>query len=165
VDCLVVLVGALFLLSDTYFLDSLYSGNMLNTPAPDFTLTTLANEPVTLKALHGKPVVLNFWATWCPPCREELPVLEAGYSRHQAGIHFLAISSGEDQVTVQEFVKEKTMILPVLLDPEKSVSGDLYYVIGLPTTIFIDAEGLIVKRHIGSLDEATLEKYLAELEE
>lgn len=130
--------------------------------APNFTLTTLAGETFELAALRGKPVVLNFWATWCGPCRAELPALEATAQQFENEVQIVAVDQAEAPETVQKYVDELALSFTIPLDREGSV-GRLYSIRGLPTTFFIDDEGLI--RHVwsGEMDRITLAELIAEL--
>lgn len=131
--------------------------------APDFTLPQLSDEPLTLSDFRGKPTLVNFWATWCPPCRRELPTLQATYTRYSDKIGFIAVDLQESAETVAAFAKELGLTFPIVLDQDGSISHVSYEVRGIPTTIFVDANGVVTARHIGPLDEATIESYLAPL--
>lgn len=113
--------------------------------APDFTLDTLDGNKITLSDLRGKIVVVNFWATWCLPCREETPALEKAYEQYKhSGMVILGLNlTNQDSVNdVEFFVQEFGLTYPILLDQDGSV-GYLYQVKGLPTTFFINREGTI----------------------
>jgi len=113
--------------------------------APDFTLDTLDGGKVTLSDLRGKIVVVNFWATWCLPCREETPALEKAYEQYKdSGMVILGLNlTNQDVVSeVESFVQEFELSYPILLDRDGSV-GYLYQIKGLPTTFFINREGII----------------------
>lgn len=122
-------------------------------PAPDFTLKTLAGQEVSLSSLRGKVVLLNFWATWCPPCREEIPSM-VRLNEAMAGKPFqmLAVSiddGGKD--AVEAFLKRGGYNLPALLDPGQKV-GAMYGITGVPETFVIDPKGVILKKVIGPID-------------
>ena len=122
-------------------------------PAPDFTLKTLAGEDVALSSLRGKVVLLNFWATWCPPCKEEIPSM-VKLNRIMAGKPFqmLAVSIDEGgKEDVERYFKEAGMTIPTLLDTTQSV-GAQYGITGVPETFVIDQKGVILKKVIGPLD-------------
>jgi peroxiredoxin len=113
--------------------------------APDFTLDTLDGNQVTLSELRGRIVVINFWATWCLPCREETPALEKAYKQYKdSDAVILGVNlTNQDLVRdVESFVQEFGLTYPILLDREGSV-GYLYQVNGLPTTFFLNREGVI----------------------
>ncbi|MDM8528814.1 redoxin domain-containing protein [Anaerolineales bacterium HSG24] len=128
--------------------------------APDFTLPTLNGETITLSAGRGKPTLINFWASWCPPCRQELPALQAAYETYGDKINFIAVDVKEDQATVSGFAQQLGLTFPIVLDSSGSVSNLDYRVLGLPTTVFLDANGVIVQRHVGPLDETLIDSYL-----
>lgn len=114
-------------------------------PAPDFTLDTLDGKKVTLSELRGKVVVVNFWATWCLPCREETPALEKSYEQYKDSDAVILGINLTDQDSISEvdsFVQEFGLTYPILLDRDGRV-GYLYQVKGLPTTFFINREGVI----------------------
>lgn len=119
-------------------------------PAPDFTLSTLTGDEISLAELRGKPVILNFWATWCPPCRREMPALEVIWQEYgRGGVMILGVDQGESPATVSEYVRQNVGVtFPLLLDRRQDV-GDLYLVRSLPTTFFIDAQGIIQEIRVG----------------
>ena len=113
--------------------------------APDFKLDALQGEPIHLSDLRGKIVVVNFWTTWCPPCREETPALEAAYASYKdRGLVMLGVNlTDQDSLKdVESFVQEFRLTYPILLDRDGAV-GLLYQLNGLPTTFFINREGII----------------------
>jgi len=131
--------------------------------APDFALTQLNGDLMTLSDLRGKPTLVNFWASWCPPCRKELPALQNAYTTYGDKIGFIAVDVKEDTDTVTSFIESMNLSFPIVLDPNGEISNVTYEVRGIPTTIFIDANGVVAARHVGPLDEATIGEYLAPL--
>ncbi len=126
---------------------------------PDLSLATLGGTEVSLERFEGKPVVLNAWATWCPPCRRELPMM-VRLSRENPGVYFVFVSQGEGSEVVRRFLEEQGLEADwVLLDPDTRLSQALG-IQGLPTTFFFDREGRLVSRHLGELSEALLLGYL-----
>ncbi|WP_332650312.1 TlpA family protein disulfide reductase [Lysinibacillus sp. 54212] len=135
--------------------------------APDFTLKTLDGESVTLSALKGKKVILNFWASWCPPCKAEMPHLQSYYDQYaeEDNVVLLAANatfSDKGAENVQTFVNSYKLTFPILLMEDESVVN-LYQVLSLPTTYFIDTEGRIQRQFIGPLDENALKNYVQAL--
>jgi len=118
-------------------------------PAPDFQLADLDGQRHTLSALRGKVVIVNFWATWCPPCREEMPSMQRAWEQlRNRGVVMLAINVGEDEDTVFNFTANYPVDFPLLLDEESQVINQ-WPVRGLPSTFVIDNKGRIIYRAIG----------------
>jgi peroxiredoxin len=121
-----------------------------NKKAPNFYLKGLDGKKVELKSFKGKVVFLNFWATWCGPCREEMPSMDALYQQFkEKDFVFLTISVDyEGEKAVKKFIEKYHYTFPVLLDP-RSETLDLYEVKGIPTTIIIDKQGIMIGKAIG----------------
>jgi len=133
---------------------------MPGNPAPDFTLKDLQGRDVKLSQFKGKPVLLNFWASWCEPCRLELPLIEATQQKHQGqDLVILGVNNGEPPEVVQSFVNENHLTFPVVLDASNEVSR-AYQVNGIPSSVFINSDGQIVNRHSGVFTERILSSYL-----
>jgi peroxiredoxin len=119
-------------------------------PAPEFELKGEDGKTYRLSDYRGKVVVLNFWATWCPPCRMEMPSMERARKKVQGEhIVILAVDVGEDEDTVFEFTGQYPVTFPLLLDTDGTVI-EKYPVIGLPTTFVIDPRGYVTHRAVGS---------------
>jgi cytochrome c-type biogenesis protein len=130
---------------------------------PDFTLSLPDGTEITLSHLKGKVVFLNFWATWCGPCRSEMPSMEAVYQRlKDRGFEVLAVNLGDSSGEVSAFMKEYKLSFPSVLD-EKSITGSRYNIRAIPTTYIIDRRGLIIARLVGSINWNT-PKIIAALE-
>ena len=132
-------------------------------PAPDFTAPLLSGESFSLGGAQGTPVVLNFWATWCGPCRAEMPVIQAAAKNYGERIHFVAVNQGEESAVIQPFVDEFGLTFPIALDQDQAVGSDLYNVTGLPTTFFIDGDGTVRRVWMGEMNAITLEEGIAEI--
>jgi peroxiredoxin len=129
--------------------------------APAFELTDLDGNWVKLDDYKGQVVLLNFWAVWCGPCRTEFPVIQQVYERYKTqGFVVLAVNIQESEERIAEFANETGLTFPVLLDRRGQVSAR-YRVRGLPTSLLVDREGMILEKHIGPVDELTLARYLA----
>jgi cytochrome c biogenesis protein CcmG/thiol:disulfide interchange protein DsbE len=129
-------------------------------PAPDFTLTSLDGTPVNLSDYDGQVVLVNMWATWCPPCKAEMPTIHDYYQAHKDdGFIVLAVNSQEDAANVNAFIEGSGFTFPVLLDKQAAVM-DQYNVRGLPTTFIIDREGNVQHTHTGAITEEQLENYI-----
>ena len=129
-----------------------------NKKAPDFSLTDLNGKWVEIKQLKGKVIFLNFWATWCGPCKEEMPSLEVLHRQFkEKNFVLLTISVDYEGIKpVQEFINKHQYTFPVLLDP-KGETLDLFEVKGIPTTFLIDKKGKMVGKAIGPRDWKSVE--------
>jgi peroxiredoxin len=126
----------------------------VGTPAPDFTLTTLNGQSVTLSHYRGKPVMLNFWATWCPYCRRQIPyLLEASDEMTKKGLEFFTVSR-EEEATIREFMQQQGYDFTVAVDPDSAV-WESYHIGGIPHTFFIDSDGIIRSAHVGAFKDTS----------
>ncbi|WP_299430400.1 TlpA disulfide reductase family protein [uncultured Meiothermus sp.] len=126
---------------------------------PSFALEQMDGQTVNLTDFKGKPIVLNAWATWCGPCRREMPLLVQAARAHPE-INFVFLNISDGPVAVRAFENELKLKIPnVLLDPDARLSEPLK-IQGLPVTLFYDAEGTLVNRHIGEISAAELEQIL-----
>ena len=123
--------------------------------APDFLLQTTANEELRLSDLRGQPLVVNFWATWCGPCRAEMPALVRLEAEHAGVARVIGVNQGESAEIITAFADELNIVYPLLLDPGNAVNRQ-YGVRGLPTTLFIDRDGVIRDQIVGAASEAVL---------
>ena len=130
--------------------------------APKFELNNLSGETVNFDHLVGQPLVINFWATWCGPCRLEMPLLQEYHQKFGSDLTIIAVNTGETSEDVQAYVDELELDLPILLDEQKKVE-EMYRVRGLPSTYFVSEDGIIRFVHIGILTESQLQGYLDEI--
>lgn len=128
---------------------------------PDFTLESLDGEKITLSELANQPIVINFWATWCDPCKEEMPLFEAIYSEN-SGIVVLGINYNEPANIIRRFVQERGITFPILLDADGKLA-ERFQVFGFPTTYFIDRDGILRGIYVGQLNEQLILSYLEEI--
>ena len=132
-------------------------------PAPDFTLTDLAGKPVKLSSLRGKVVLLDFWATWCGPCRIEMPRVQKLHREFRAkGLVVYGVNVGEGAAKVRPFLTKNSYTFPILLDREKSVM-EKYGVNGIPTLVIVDRKGTVHSYFVGVREDSVLRNAIADL--
>jgi len=128
---------------------SLASSGMEGQPAPDFALKSSTGENLRLSEFRGDVVMINFWATWCGPCRQEMPLLDELYSRYQrVGFNLLGVNIDDDSRRAMRMIEELGVKFPVLFDARKEVS-ELYEVEAMPVTVIVDREGTVRYIHHG----------------
>ena len=141
----------------------LYEGPAVGYLAPHFTLTGLDGTTTALQSLRGRPVWVKFWATWCPPCRAEMPEMKKFYAKYRnQGLVILGVDLAEDPNTVQKFVQENGYDWTFLLDRDSRVAQS-YNAGGIPTHAFVDANGVIQGYSTGGLPPDQMEGYLAKI--
>lgn len=131
--------------------------------APDFELDTLKGNKVKLSDLKGKVVVLNFFATWCPPCRAEMPGFVSTmeeYAKTNSDVVFLFVDVDEDNETVEEFLDERNYTFDTLMDKGGKVYSQYTLRGGIPTTTIVDKDGNIAARHEGLMESTDLKAYI-----
>jgi cytochrome c biogenesis protein CcmG, thiol:disulfide interchange protein DsbE len=133
-------------------------------PAPDFLLTMTDGTKVQLSSFKGKPVWINFWASWCPPCRAENPDIQDVYNAHHEsdGLVILAPALGEAADSVTSYQQRADLHYPVGVDSDTQIAAN-YRVLGIPTHVFVDRDGIIKDMRIGGLSKKTMEKMIAEI--
>lgn len=128
----------------------LVEGNL----APDFTLPTLEGDKLTLSEYRGQKIILNMWASWCPPCIAEMPDMQEFYTNHQTdGIEILAINMTESEKNIEnvsKFIEDFSLTFPIVLD-EKSQVADLYQVTTIPTTYILDSKRRVEQKIVGPM--------------
>lgn len=129
--------------------------------ATDFTMKTLTGEEVTLSSLNGQIVLVNFWATWCVPCREEMPYFQALADEHSDGLVVLGVNMREEAERIQPFIDEMGLTFPILLDPPNELISE-HNVRGLPVSYVVGPEGTVVYRRIGEILPEEFDPWLDE---
>jgi cytochrome c biogenesis protein CcmG/thiol:disulfide interchange protein DsbE len=136
---------------------------MVNRAAPDFTLTTLEGTTISLKDFRGKPLVINFWASWCPPCRLEAPILDRTWRAFKdRGVSFIGVDLQDRKEDALNYLREFDVTYPNGPDPTGEISID-YGVSGLPVTFFVSKKGEIVRRWVGALEIPVLISSIEEI--
>lgn len=131
--------------------------------AADFQLTDLQGKPVSLSALKGKVVLLDFWATWCPPCRMEIPHFKDLYAAYQEdGLEVVGLAVGDQADAVKKFMQENGVSYPVAMS-SPAVERDYGGIRGIPTTFLIDKQGRIAKKYVGYQDKSVFEEEIQKL--
>lgn len=158
VFAIIFLVGGAF-----FFLNSeeeavVEVGTEAGMQAPSFKLLNLNNKEVSLADYRGQKVFLNFWATWCPPCREEMPDLQKLHEEHDDKIAVLTVNIGESKANAVNFMMKNNLNLAVLLDQDKSTAQD-FLVRAIPTTYIIDEKGVIIDKTFGALSYSSMLKF------
>lgn len=133
-------------------------------PAPDFELTMIDGTKARLSDFNGRPVWINFWASWCPPCRAENPDIQDLYNAHKDadGLVLLAPAIGEGRDSVAGYMQRADLQYPVGTDSDTQIAAN-YRVLGIPTHIFVDRDGIIREIRVGAISKKTMEKKLAQI--
>jgi len=153
------LLGAILVI---FTVSTLAASSLEGQVAPDFVLRSATGENLRLSEYRGDVVLINFWATWCGPCRQEMPLLDDLYGRYQrVGFNLLGVNIDEDSRRAMQMVQELGVKFPVLFDENKEVSK-LYEVAAMPVTILVDREGIVRHVHHG-YKPGYEEKYLTEI--
>lgn len=165
-------LGSLLIVGSVYLIlrDQTLRTNLTVVPAqvkfaaPELTLSDLQGVPRSLAEYHGQVVLVNLWATWCPPCKEEMPALQAFYEKHREdGFVIIAINDGDPTADVLQFVKDYELTFPVWLDPTYIATEQAFKTLNLPTSFVIDRTGIIRLTWVGGIDFRTLEEHVAPL--
>lgn len=162
VQLVLLLIAAAWIAGTTLFTEPAKGGRgpspRSGFPAPDFTLTTLKGDTISLSDYRGKVVLLNFWAAWCPPCKAEMPAFEALQQAYQGeDLVILAVNTTyqDDLSAAKEFASSNGFTFPILLDLDGKVSND-YQILAMPGSFFIDRDGIIQEVIVGGPMSETL---------
>jgi thiol-disulfide isomerase/thioredoxin len=141
------------------------NGSGIGKLAPDFQLQDIENQSISLSNLRGNPVILNFWASWCGPCRDEMPLLQQTYEeRESKGVLLLTVNLRETLSVAAQYMQDNGLSFPVLLDTDGSVALS-YNVTAIPTTFFLDIDGIIQATKLGSFSSvAEIESYISRIQ-
>jgi thiol-disulfide isomerase/thioredoxin len=131
-------------------------------PAPDFTTQALDGASLRLSQLRGKPVVLNFWATWCAPCQDEMPLIQRASDRYRSqGLTIVAVDYQQtDSAAMKAFLRKVDVHFPAVYDPAGQIAGEYRVNVGLPVSIFIDRSGVVSFIQVGQMSASVLAQHL-----
>src|SRR5215208_870437 len=136
----------------------------VNFNSPELTLTDIQGVSHSLADYRGQVVLVNLWATWCPPCKEEMPTLQAFYNEHKKdGFVIIAVNDGDPTADVLQFVKEYELTFPVWLDPTYIATEQAFHTLNLPTSFVIDRSGTIQLTWVGGISANTLDQHVTPL--
>jgi peroxiredoxin len=136
----------------------------VNFPAPELTLTDTQGFSRSLADYRDRVVLVNLWATWCPPCKEEMPALQSFYNKHRKqGFEVIAVNDGDPTADVLQFVKDYGLTFPVWLDPTYIATEQAFKTLNLPSSFVIDRNGTIRLQWVGGISREALDDYVAPL--
>jgi len=131
----------------------------LGSSAPDFNLVSITGDEIRLSDFSGSAVIINFWATWCVPCKVEMPIFQSRFENNRGELIVLAVNSQDSLESIRSYAKELNLSFQILLDSENDVQKR-YMVRGFPTTFVVDPDGILRVQHIGIITEKQLDGYL-----
>ncbi|HKG53799.1 MAG TPA: TlpA disulfide reductase family protein [Anaerolineales bacterium] len=164
--------GLILIIISTYFIwrDSSSQTNFsivpvkVNYASPELTLTDIQGVTHSLADYRGQVVLINLWATWCPPCKEEMPTLQSFYNKHkEQGFAVVAINDGDPTKDVLQFVKDYQLTFPVWLDPTYIATEQAFKSLNLPTSFVIDRNGVVQLQWVGGISRKMLDQYVIPL--
>lgn len=161
-NLILVPIIAIILLIGVYLLSRPSKTNDAAPTAPDFSFSLLNGKRINLSDYQGKPVVINFWASWCPPCRAEAPTLTKIANRYKGQVQFLGVVYQDSEANARAFIKEFGIPYPNGIDVDGKITA-AYKVTGVPETFFVDKDGRLQGHWIGAIDEPTLTGYIDKL--
>jgi cytochrome c biogenesis protein CcmG/thiol:disulfide interchange protein DsbE len=162
---ILITVAGYFILRDTPTQTDLSAVPVqVNFTAPELTLTDAQGVSRSLSDYRGQVVLVNLWATWCPPCKEEMPALQTFYNKHKdKGFTIVAINDGDPTPDVEQFIKDYQLSFPVWLDPKYFATEQAFKTLNLPSSYVIDRNGIIRLSWVGGINRKTLDKYVTPL--
>lgn len=126
----------------------------------EVSFVTTSGQTITIEDLRGKPVMINFWATWCPPCREEMPLIESVYEQNSSRLNMIGVSVDQSSQDVSRFIDKENITFPIVIDNDQMNLQRKFGVQGFPTTYFINSEGELIATHVGLLEPEMIGDYL-----
>jgi peroxiredoxin len=165
IGALLVAVSAYFILQDSFSTSEFSTIPVsVSFPAPELALTDTEGTSRSLADYRGQVVLVNLWATWCPPCKEEMPALQSFYDKHrEKGFMVIAINDGDPKSDVLKFVKDYRLTFPVWLDPTYIATEQAFKTLNLPSSFVIDRDGTIRLQWVGGISPRMLEAHVAPL--
>ena len=163
---LVLIIASTFYIARDYSLQSDFSTVpvQVNFPAPELTLTDTQGVTHSLAEYRGQVVLVNLWATWCPPCKEEMPTLQAFHTKYQEkGFVVIAINDGDPTPDVLQFVKDYELTFPVWLDPTYIATEQAFKTLNLPSSFIIDRNSTVRLMWVGGISRKMLDKHVTPL--
>lgn len=157
-----VVVGAVIMFGPALLKRGGVSGLETDVAAPEFELADLAGNMVRLQDFRGQAVVVNYWATWCGPCVREMPMFQKYHEQYSENVVIIGVDQEESAEVVKTFLQDFDLDYLILLD-EKAGASKAYQVMVLPTTFFIDQEGILRFQHVGFMNEDQFRAYLGKL--
>ena len=154
----VFLLGS-FLLIDFQQTNAAEIGTEVGNKAPNFTLKNMNNKDITLRNLEGKKVFINFWASWCPPCKTEMPAIQKLHENYGEEIEIIAVNLEEQKKKVKKYLENENLNFTVLLDKNKKAANK-YLIRAIPTSYFLDENGVIIEKHMGILNYQNMKEIL-----
>ncbi|MFO7815431.1 MAG: TlpA disulfide reductase family protein [Halanaerobiales bacterium] len=158
----ITITAGVWILIGNYTAETVHSevkvGAAIGQKAPDFTLNNMEGEEVTLSNYRGTKVFLNFWASWCPPCKEEMPAIQKLQNNYD-DIKVITVNSGEKKDKVSNYLTEKNYTFTTLLDKDGTITTD-YLVRGIPTTFIIDEDGIIIRKQSGAITYGKMQEMI-----
>jgi thiol-disulfide isomerase/thioredoxin len=161
-------IGAYALIFSGYFPSGLFDRVFLNSsnveinidqPVPDIEIQSMSGDLVHINQMQGQPVLVNFWATWCIPCKLEMPIIQTYATQYSSELIVLPVNVDDELPEIQKFIDDLGLTMPVYLDPGGKAEK-AFRVIGFPSTFIINRDGILKTRHVGVVSETQLQSYL-----